>query len=136
MMISTELTQEVRQIAHSIYSQRPDWVTFYRDVLGLNGAVRRCFPSKDMLAEFEKTEAYDDIQTMLHDLRKSGHTPANAEDPTEVITVRLPRSMHAMLREEAHEHRTSINKLCITKLLKFIDGNPAAENLGLAPDGD
>ena len=38
------------------------------------------------------------------------------------ITVRLPRSMHEMLRVEAHEHRTSMNKLCISKLLQLIDG--------------
>ena len=38
-----------------------------------------------------------------------------------MITVRLPKSLHEALRDEAHEHRTSMNKLCISKLLQFID---------------
>ena len=29
--------------------------------------------------------------------------------------------MHEALRIEAYEHRTSMNKLCISKLLQFID---------------
>ncbi len=45
-----------------------------------------------------------------------------AQEPTRVITVRLPKSLHEALRVEAHEHRTSMNKLCISKLLQIIDG--------------
>ena len=45
------------------------------------------------------------------------------EEPTRVITVRLPKSLHEALRVEAHEHQTSMNKLCISKLLQFIDGD-------------
>ena len=42
-------------------------------------------------------------------------------EPTRVITVRIPRSMHDALKVEAHEHNTSMNKLCISKLLQFAD---------------
>ena len=38
-----------------------------------------------------------------------------------MITVRLPKSLHESLRTEAHEKRTSMNKLCISKLLQMID---------------
>jgi predicted HicB family RNase H-like nuclease len=38
-----------------------------------------------------------------------------------VITVRLPKSLHESLRAEAHDRRTSMNKLCISKLLQVID---------------
>ena len=37
-----------------------------------------------------------------------------------MITVRLPKSMHESLRTEAHDLRTSMNKLCISKLLQVI----------------
>jgi predicted HicB family RNase H-like nuclease len=40
-----------------------------------------------------------------------------------VITVRLPQSLHEALKDEAHAHRTSMNQLCISKLLQFIDGD-------------
>jgi predicted HicB family RNase H-like nuclease len=35
---------------------------------------------------------------------------------TAVITVRLPRELHAALRDEAAANRTSLNRLCIAKL--------------------
>ena len=37
--------------------------------------------------------------------------------------MRLPKSLHETLQEEAFEHRTSMNKLCISKLLQFIDSD-------------
>ena len=49
-------------------------------------------------------------------------TTADPEnEPTRVITVRLPKSMHEYLRTEAHDLRTSMNKLCISKLLQVIE---------------
>jgi hypothetical protein len=83
-----ERGQEIWKMANQLYQQNPDWVTFFREVLGLNGYVRQ---------------------------------PCSSFEPTRVITVRLPKSLHESLRAEAHEKRTSMNKLCISKLLQFID---------------
>jgi hypothetical protein len=38
-----------------------------------------------------------------------------------MITVRLPKSLHEALQAEAHVHRVSMNRLCITKLLQVVD---------------
>ena len=38
-----------------------------------------------------------------------------------VITVRVSRRLHAALRLEAFEKRTSLNQLCVAKLLQPID---------------
>jgi predicted HicB family RNase H-like nuclease len=35
---------------------------------------------------------------------------------TSVITVRLPRDLHAALKDEAHARRTSLNQLCVATL--------------------
>ena len=120
-MTKAEELEEVERIAEALYSQEPDWVTFYREILGLHGIVRRMFPTRISLAEFERAQAYREIQRMLSTLRKQPPPPADPEDPTRVITVRLPQSLHNALRVEAHEHHTSMNKLCISKLLQFID---------------
>ena len=53
---------------------------------------------------------------------KKSPAAMDTAEPTRVITVRLPKSMHDALKDEAYEHRTSMNKLCISKLLQFIDG--------------
>jgi predicted HicB family RNase H-like nuclease len=120
-MITSEKQHEIKQVATSLYSTGPDWVSFYREVLGLHGIVRRCFPGLDAMKEFEETEAYEEIQRMLTKLREKGPLESNDAEPTRVITVRLPKSLHEALRVEAHEHQTSMNKLCISKLLQMID---------------
>ena len=117
---SQETYQEVLQVAENLYRQGPDWVTFFREVLGIDGAVRKRFPTFEELTAFEKSEEFDKIQKMLVKLREKRTTTDNEAEPTRVITVRLPKSMHEYLRTEAHDLRTSMNKLCISKLLQVI----------------
>ena len=114
--------QEVYRIAGDLFRKNPDWVTFFREVLGVEGAARRMFPSTDEFLSFEKTEEYAEIQQMVAKLRENNRVQAQGSEPTRVITVRLPKSLHESLRTEAHERRTSMNKLCISKLLQVIDG--------------
>jgi hypothetical protein len=138
--------EEVLQAAEEVFRKNPDWVAFFREVLGLGGLVRRTFTTPEQMAEFEHSDACRGIQRMLTKLRarpivktepqKTGETELQQaipetepgkttgtpkSEPTKVITVRLPVSLHVALQEEAHEHRTSVNKLCISKLLQFID---------------
>jgi hypothetical protein len=138
--------EDVLRAARELFGKDPDWVAFFREVLGLGGIVRRTFTTPDQMAEFEHSDACREIQRMLTRLRArpvvrpepkkteqaefEGATPkmeakekveAPEPEPTKVITVRLPVSLLVALQEEAHEHRTSVNKLCISKLLQFID---------------
>ena len=96
-------------------------MTFYREILGINGIIRRNYPDAQALADFEKTDEYGEIQQMLAKLREKGRTQVSDQEPTRVITVRMPKSLHESLRVEAHERHTSMNKLCISKLLQMID---------------
>ena len=109
------------QAAYDLYCRNPGWVAFFRELLGLHGLLRRLFPDRKSWADFEQTSAYADIQQMLTNLRERARLTPDHEEPTRVITVRLPRSVHEALRAEAHDHRTSMNQLCISKLLQFID---------------
>ena len=120
---TTDRKQDVLRQANALYQQNPDWVTFFREVLGVEGIARRMFPSTDEFLSFEKTNEYLEIQQMVAKLRENNRTQAQGSEPTRVITVRLPKSLHESLRTEAHERRTSMNKLCISKLLQVIDGN-------------
>ncbi len=120
-MTVTERQQEVEHAISDVLAKTPDWITFYRETLGLRGIVRRCFPTRELLAEFETTETYRHLQQTLNSLRKRGPAASDPDDPIRVVTVRLPKSLHDALRVEAHEHRTSMNKLCVSKLLQIID---------------
>jgi predicted HicB family RNase H-like nuclease len=125
-MIPSELKADVKRSAERLYAKKPDWVTFYREILGMNGLVRQACPTREMLNAFEQTEAFDEILQMLARLREKGPLAADEDEPTRVITVRLPKCLHEALRSEAFDHHTSMNKLCISKLLQYIDGEKVA----------
>jgi predicted HicB family RNase H-like nuclease len=112
---------EALRYAEIWYGRKPDWVTFFREVLGVGGVVRRLFTTPEQLATFEKSEQYAEIQQMVAKLREQPAPPADDKEPTRVITVRMPKSLHESLREEAQDKRTSMNQLCISKLLQVID---------------
>jgi len=129
---SPEKYREILAVAENLYRQDPDWVTFFREVVGIDGAVRKSFPSFDELTAFEQSEEFDAIQKMLVKLREKRTSADPDTEPTRVITVRLPKSMHEYLRTEAHDLRTSMNKLCISKLLQVI-GEEMIPNERTAP---
>ena len=116
-----EKYREVLQKAETLLRQETDWVTFFRKIVGVDGAIRQGFPSFEELTAFEQSEEYEKIQKMLVKLRERKGVVDPENEPTRVITVRLPKSMHEYLRTEAHDLRTSMNKLCISKLLQVID---------------
>jgi len=109
--------QKVLRFAKELYQSKPDWVTFFRETLGVSGAARNVFSNQDDYVRFEKSPEYSEIQGMVVALRNR-KTPANGTEPTRVITVRLPESLHEALKAEAASHKTSMNKLCIAKLLQ------------------
>jgi len=117
---NTEKYQSVLQRAQQLYQRDPDWVTFFREVLGVDGVVRQTFQSLEELTIFEKSPEFEQIQQWIVKLREKRTTSEADAEPTRVITVRLPRSMHEYLKTEAHDLRTSMNKLCISKLLQVI----------------
>ncbi len=129
---------ETQRVAESLYQQNPDWVTFFREVLGIGGVVRRLFPHREDFVEFERSREYVQIRRMLARLRQRGHSTPESQEPTRVITVRMPESLHAALQAEAHTHRTSMNRLCISRLLQVIDVQLAGDEeseAGAEPSG-
>lgn len=119
--------EAAQRIAAEMFQQQPDWITFFREVLGVDGLVRKLFATPEELAAFEKTDQYTEIQQMLARLRDRG-AMAEGKEPTRVITVRLPKSLHESLRAEAHDRKTSMNQLCISKLLHVLNGEFVTED--------
>ena len=136
-----EKHDEILKIAEELYLKNPDWVTYYRELLGVDGIVRQTFLTRTQLDDFEQSDAYREIHYLLTKLRakkppkkdkskeakgtEKGKPVAekNALDgeDIQVITVRIPKSIHETLTEEAYQCRTSVNQLCISKLIQFID---------------
>ena len=111
--------QKVLNVARQLFQEKPDWVTFFRETLGVKGAARAVFPSQVDYVQFEQSKEFLDIQKMVASLR-TRKAAGSKNEPTRVITVRLPESLHEALKAEASDHNTSMNKLCISKLLQVL----------------
>lgn len=125
---------EIVRAAETLVAGDADWQTFFREILGVDGLIRRTYKDGDRLAQFEKSPEFDQIQIMFAQLRLKD-VPQERLEPTKMITVRLPISLHKALQDEATMRSTSLNKLCITKLLQVIDeqGAPQPEGNSKAP---
>ena len=119
--------QAVLEEARQIKANSPDWVSFFRETLGVDGVARSVFGTQNEYLQFEKTKEFEEIQKMVSALR--GDKPAKQAEETKVITVRLPESLHESLKAEAAEHKTSMNKLCISKLLRALEAAAEAASL-------
>ena len=120
--ITDQQRREAVRGALMMQRQAQDWETFYREILGVDGLVAKIFPSQAQQRAFERTPEYVEIQHMLAQLRaRPQRRMVEGKEPTKMITVRLPESLHSALIEEATKMDTSMNKLCIAKLLQCID---------------
>lgn len=119
--------QKILGVARQLYQSGPDWVTFFREVLGVEGAARQVIEAQSEYVQFERSPEFAEIQGMVNSLRnRKGAGGAALNEATRVITVRLPESLHEALKAEANDHNTSMNKLCIAKLLQVLADNEKA----------
>lgn len=56
----------------------------------------------------------DTIDSILHRLPSSNGKPKAIDQ--KVLTIRVPADLHAALQAEAHERKTSVNRLAVAKL--------------------
>jgi predicted HicB family RNase H-like nuclease len=113
--------QAILEVAERLFAADPEWIIFFREIMGLDGIVRRTFQSPDSLMRFECSAEYARIREMLDALRQKQQEKAPIREVQRVVTVRMPMSLHETLKAEAQEMNVSINKLCISKLLKLLD---------------
>jgi len=118
---------EVKQAAEQLLAQEPDWVSFYREILARTvWSATRTHPRNARRLRAVRDLPRD--SAVAQPAPRAWPVSPEEAEATRVITVRLPRSLHEALRVEAHEHRTSMNKLCISKLLQFVDGRTCRAN--------
>ena len=117
----THQAAAVLQVAERLYGMDPEWVVFFREILGVDGMVRRTFSDPESLIRFECSPQYARIREMLDALRSRQQERPVEREAQRVVTVRMPRSLHETLKNEAGLLRVSVNTLCISKLMKLLD---------------
>jgi len=115
------LPEEVRRVAIEVFPQCDSWVIFYRAILGVDGVARKLFKDVDQIRYWEDSAEFAEIQEMVAALRAQGDQKSDSAEPLRMITIRLPVSLHESLKVESQEHETSMNKLCLSKLLVSIN---------------
>ena len=124
----------VLQVAERLFAMEPEWVVFFREVLGVDGIVRRTFSDPEALMRFECSPQYARIREMLDGLRSRQNDQQAQREAQRVITVRMPKSLHETLKSEAEQMKVSVNTLCISKLMKLLDEQEHRELAGSRPE--
>lgn len=121
-------------LSTDLFGHAPTWVCFFREVMTAGGLLRRIFPTPEEYDQFMTTSHYDQVQQMITGLRSRDLPENDPKDPQRMITVRLPKSLHEALVEEAERLGISVNKLCISRLLQVLDHKMVPET-GSKPRG-
>lgn len=125
-----ERPAEAMRLAQEAFTQTSNWIEFFREILGVDGIVRKLFKTMEEKQYFEESREHGQIQEMLTALRSQDTGKGDTLEPQRMITVRLPKSLHEYLRVQAEEQNLSINKLCISKLLQVVDDKMVPEERG------
>lgn len=120
----------VLRMAEEAFAKTGSWVVFYRELLAPGGVVDQLYDTPEARRYFEKTSQFADLLEMVTAIRSQDDSKAGTHEPDRVITVRLPRSLHAAAVREAEELDLTINSYCLTKLLQ-----PAGARFTPVPNG-
>ena len=113
--------QQSFDLANDLFGHAPTWVCFYRAFLGGSGMIHSILTDNDEFGRFLRTEQYHQIQLMLTALRSRDLPENDPNDPQRMITVRLPKSLHEAMCDEAGRLNISVNRLCISRMLQLLD---------------
>jgi hypothetical protein len=113
--------QQAFDVANDLFGNAPTWVCFYRELMGGDGMIPLLFPDNEDFGNFLRSEQYHQIQMMLTALRSRDLPENDPNDPQRMITVRLPKSLHEALCDEAGRLGISVNRLCISRMLQLLD---------------
>jgi hypothetical protein len=95
-----------------------DWSRAYVAFFGANTPYLRFLASRPepaLIEQIHNSQVMANCQAFLAKLRDRKYQ--QPVEKTQVITVRLPAGVHGALKDEAWTLRTSLNKLCLSKLL-------------------
>lgn len=121
---------EVTRLAHEAFAKTTSWVVFYREMLGVEGVVATLYPTKEERQFFETQPEFLELLEIVTSLRSQDTSKMDAYEPTRMLTVRMPRSLHAEVIRRSEEQGLSLNSYAITKLLQPVDKRFTPEETG------
>ena len=104
--------ERVLKVATAFFMTRPARDKFWTEIFGSEGSVYSVFTEADERIRFNKTDTAKRIHEMVENLRDE----KSLKGTQRVATIRMPAAIYETLKQEAKDHKTSMNKLCIRKL--------------------
>lgn len=94
------------------------WADLSNDLFDpIDGLVVKSFPDPGERAAFRKGEAYGKLHELVeHKMQQTGVRAGAEPEKSGRFVVRLPKSLHAALEQEAAAEGTSLNQLVLAKL--------------------
>lgn len=116
--LAQELLKHARKLAKA---SRVTWVEVNNAIYGPGGPFVRLFPNaRDRLA-FAKTKESGQIDRLVDSLPEPPVGPQRREYSGK-FNVRVPKSLHAALVNEAEAEGVSLNQLVVAKLARHLQG--------------
>lgn len=108
---------ELIAFAQEKKSQCASWVELSNLIFGPGGPAMQLFPDREDRSKWVKSDSFAELQAIIDSLPegKVRETPSR-EDCNGKILVRLPKSIHAALLQEAELEDISLNQLILSKL--------------------
>lgn len=105
--------KEALTFARAQSKKSKTWIELSNALYGMGGKCATLFPSASDRAQFAKTPEYKSIAELL---AKLPGPKSDSDDPSGQLRVRMPRSIHAALIEEAKAEGVSLNQLILSKV--------------------
>lgn len=109
---------QVLRMAEEAFAMTGSWVVFYRTMLAPGGVVDKLYSNPTARRYFETTREFAELLEMVTAIRSQDDSSSGTHEPTRMITIRVPRSLHDATVRESEELELSINSYCVTKLLQ------------------
>lgn len=113
-MTEAQLLKQARQLARDAKT----WSEFSNALFNPDdGLVTQAYPTRDAREAFLKSETYQALRTLLDEtIERTGLLEGATPQKSGRFMVRVPRSLHASLEQEAAREGVSLNQLVNYKL--------------------
>jgi hypothetical protein len=111
---NAELLETVQEVAEAA----PTWADFSNALFDQNdGLLAKLLPSKAERAEFVQSQEYQKIKELFRTVQaRTGLVKGATPTKSGRLLVRIPKSMHVALDQEAEAEGISLNQLVVAKL--------------------
>lgn len=111
--------QQALAYAREIAETSADWIAFHNALFGIGGRCAELFPTRAERTAFAATDEWREIMEIMGRLQdESGDRvfAAASASANGRVLVRLPKSLHAALIQEAEAEDVPMNQLIVSKL--------------------